>query len=252
MGHALSLVKPPVITGIGVGIHHSDKPDDYCGSGRWRLHLYSTPLVIVADGRQYDIVPGHAALWRPEVELQARFRGRSVHMCAHFEVASKGDEVILPGLQDLAGRFAAVDGALQEAAGWFPRSPHRAEARLWDVLWQLVEPEKPGPERAGHPALERARAHIHAQLNRELGIAAIADAAGCSANHLLRLFRREQGTTIVAFVRECRVRRAEYLLRHSTIPIKDIAAEVGIPDLHFFNKTMRRELGKSPRDIRSS
>ena len=46
--------------------------------------------------------------------------------------------------------------------------------------------------------------------------------------------------------------RARYLLEHSTMPIKAIARDVGIPDLHLFNKTVRRELGKSPREVRKS
>jgi len=40
------------------------------------------------------------------------------------------------------------------------------------------------------------------------------------------------------------------LLVYSTLPVKVIASEVGIPDLHLFNKTIRRELGHSPRAIR--
>ena len=37
---------------------------------------------------------------------------------------------------------------------------------------------------------------------------------------------------------------------HTTLAVKTIASEVGLPDLHFFNKTIRAAAGVSPRDYR--
>jgi transcriptional regulator GlxA family with amidase domain len=48
------------------------------------------------------------------------------------------------------------------------------------------------------------------------------------------------------------VERARHLLLNSTLPIKVIAREVGIPDPHLFNKIIRRELGKAPREVRKT
>ena len=44
--------------------------------------------------------------------------------------------------------------------------------------------------------------------------------------------------------------RAQHLLSQSTLPIKAIAEEVGIPDLQHFNKVVRRKLGGAPRRLR--
>jgi transcriptional regulator GlxA family with amidase domain len=247
----LALAQPPVITAIGAGIHHSDEPSDFCLAGRWRMHLYSTPVTMRAEGQAWDIPAGWAGLWPPESQLDCRFRGRSVHICAHFQIADAPRTVAVPALQDLGDRFAAIDEAFQEAVRWFAHAPHRSEARLWDLLWQLADQAALAPPPSRHPALERARAFVQAHLNQDLPVERIAEAAGCSADHLLRVFRRELGVTTVAYVRSSRVQRAEYLLKHSRIPIKEIAAEVGIPDLHFFNKVVRAELGKPPTKVRS-
>jgi AraC-like DNA-binding protein len=248
----LPLAAPPVITAIGLGIHTSGDPVEFCAAGRWRLHLYATPVTMRAEGAAYDVPRGWAGLWPPEPHLDCRFTGRSVHTCAHFTIQGGGGEVPIPALQDLGERYPAVEAAMAEAVRWFQHAPHRAEARLWDLLWQLADQAALTPPPSRHAALERAREFIHGHLHLDLGIERIARAAGCSPNHLLRLFRRELGTTTVAFVRQCRVQRAEYLLRHSELPIKEIAADVGIPDLHFFNKTIRSALKLSPRAVRES
>lgn len=248
----VDLARPPVITAIGVGIHQNGETEPYCTSGRWRLHVYATPTTILAEGRAYPVAAGWAALWPPEVELDARFTGRSVHTCVHFQLGDATPRVPIPPVQDLGARAPAVDAALQEAVRWFERTPHRAEARVWDLLWQLAEQGAVQPERTAHPALERAREYIQTRLAHELGVEAIARHAGVSANQLLRLFRAELGTSTVGYIRGCRVRRAEHLLRSSDLPIKEIAAEVGIPDLHFFNKSVRALAGRSPRAIREA
>jgi AraC family transcriptional regulator len=247
----LSLVGPPIITAFGVGIHDHEHPTEYCGSGRWRLHLYNTPLTLVVDGEPVAISSGQAGLWMPHQRLEARFDGRSVHTCVHFQAATGSDErIAVPALQDLRQRFAAVEAALHEALRWFPRTPHRAEARLWDVLWSLADQAPLEPPPVMHLAVERARSHIHAHLHQRISVDRLARIAGCSTSHLLRLFQRELGMPIVAYVRECRIQRARHLLQHSSIPIKDIAVEVGIPDLQLFNKLVRRVLGAPPREVR--
>jgi transcriptional regulator GlxA family with amidase domain len=71
-----------------------------------------------------------------------------------------------------------------------------------------------------------------------------------SHNHLTRSFRAATGLAPVEFIRERRVNRAEELLRHTTLPIKAIAAQVGLGDFHSFNKVMRRAKGASPRRLR--
>ncbi len=243
----VSLAEPPVITGIGASIKSPEEP--YCSSGRWRLHFYATPVVMTVAGQDYPIPSGWVALWPPHLELTCRFSGRSLHTCAHFQLGSGEATVAVPALQDLGERYARLEALFLESVRWAEESPHRAEARLWDLLWQLatVAPAQ-GPRR--HPALERACSYISANLGYDITVDSIAASARCSPNHLLRLFRKHLGMSTVAYVRRCRVQRASYLLRESDIPIKEVAAEVGIPDLHFFNKVLRAALGSSPRAVR--
>ena len=56
--------------------------------------------------------------------------------------------------------------------------------------------------------------------------------------------------TVEGYIRQRRVERALHLLAHTTLTVKTIAGEVGLPDLHFFNKTIRAAAGLSPREYR--
>jgi transcriptional regulator GlxA family with amidase domain len=96
-----------------------------------------------------------------------------------------------------------------------------------------------------------ALAYIEQHLPAPITVPEIAVSVGLSHNHLTRLFHADTGTTVVAHIRRRRLERAAHLLRESTLSIPAVAASVGIPDLQAFNKACRRELGASPRAIRS-
>jgi len=91
---------------------------------------------------------------------------------------------------------------------------------------------------------------IDLRLAEDLAIECILRETGISHGHLLRLFRGHQGKTIGESIRHQRMERARYLLGNTTLPVKAVAVECGIPDLHLFNKTVRRELGMAPRALR--
>jgi transcriptional regulator GlxA family with amidase domain len=56
---------------------------------------------------------------------------------------------------------------------------------------------------------------------------------------------------VVGYIRRLRTERARHLLVNSTLPVKAVAVQVGLPDLQQFNKVIRRELGRSPREVRA-
>jgi transcriptional regulator GlxA family with amidase domain len=47
-----------------------------------------------------------------------------------------------------------------------------------------------------------------------------------------------------------RIRRAEQLLRHSSLTVKAVAIETGFTDLQQFNKLVRKHCGSAPRNLR--
>jgi transcriptional regulator GlxA family with amidase domain len=100
--------------------------------------------------------------------------------------------------------------------------------------------------------VRNAVAQIEMRLHESLSVSEIARSAGVSYGYLSRLFQAAYGVTVVAYLRERRMKRARHLLLDSDLPIKAIAGSVGIADLHLFNKTIRRTFGCSPRQVRTA
>ncbi len=244
----------PVIRQAAISIHGTKSIEKYQMLGFWCIHLYHYSADLKVNGRWYEIHPGCVSILPPDADLEYRYRGRSEHAYAHFSLpgASKASPQRLPAMQQLGPRFANFDREFRQAISWQAGSMLRAEIRLWDLLWQLHDSAATAPGQAVtiHPAVRRAMQLIELKLSEPLRIAALADEVQMSHNHLIRLFHTATGQSIVQYVRQRRVERAEHLLRFSTLPIKVIARQVGLGDLHLFNKTMRRLRGQSPRAVR--
>lgn len=249
----MPLKNPPELVLAGLAVHgRKTAVEEYQLPGLWSVHCYRYHGSLAIDGREFAIAPGWAGLTPPNARIVYRYRGESRHIFAHFRLPAGGDPVRMPVMQDLGDAFDGITRALEEAAGWLPSQPRRASVRLWDVLWQLAgQPmAERQPDRRLHPALSRAVREIELQLPQPLSIPGIARRAEISHNHLTRLFRAQFGVTIEGYIRRRRVERALHLLAHTTLGVKTIAAEVGLPDLHFFNKTIRAACGLSPRAYR--
>jgi hypothetical protein len=73
-------------------------------------------------------------------------------------------------MQNWGNDFTALNRDFEQAVGCFSTQPPRATARLWDILWQLVEySQAPGtPEMRGHPAVAEAMKIIELRLASRL------------------------------------------------------------------------------------
>jgi AraC-like DNA-binding protein len=67
-----------------------------------------------------------------------------------------------------------------------------------------------------------------------------------SETHFRRLFHEVFGTSPVQFIRQRRIERACSLLRSTTNPIKQIAADCGFAEEAFFSRVFHQALGTSP------
>lgn len=251
----MPLKNPPQLVQAGRAVHgRRAKEEVFHLPELWCLHLYNYHGQLLIDGREFELQPGRVSVTPPNAKIVYRFKGESWHAFAHFRLPSRGDLVPMPVLQDLGEGYGKLAKALDEAAGWLPSMPCRSSVRLWEILWQLVNQPflEKAPRRQLHPALGQAVREIEVHLAESLSIPAIARRADISHNHLTRLFKAEFGVTAEGYIRQRRTERALHLLVHTTMAIKSIAAEVGLPDLHFFNKTIRAATGHSPRNYRQN
>jgi AraC family transcriptional regulator len=83
-------------------------------------------------------------------------------------------------------------------------------------------------------------------------LAAMAEAAGTSRYHFLRVFSRVTGATPHQWILRARMREAARRLAATHVPVTDIALDAGFDDLSNFIRTFRAEFGVSPRAWRKN
>lgn len=247
----IPLGSPPQVAAIGRNVHGFDPVDRYRLPDLWSLHLYGYEASLKVDDLELPIRPGYLGVTPPDRTMEYRYQGISVHIYVHFRVASSEQVKQISAMQDLGDAYDATYRRLYSVVETFGREPERANARLWDLLWDLTEASSFSDRETGiHPAVRKVADLIARNLSEPLTVAGLAREVGVSYSYLARLFQEEYGETVVGYLRNRRLERALHLLERSTLPIKTIAASVGIPDLQHFNKAVRTRYGLGPRAIR--
>ncbi len=107
---------------------------------------------------------------------------------------------------------------------------------------------------SAHPArhLLRAKDLADARFPEALTVAELAGAAGLSAAHFSREFRRAFGETPHAYLLTRRLERAAAMLRGTDRSVADICVAVGLTSVGSFTTTFSRVYGETPTAYRAS
>jgi AraC family transcriptional regulator len=104
--------------------------------------------------------------------------------------------------------------------------------------------------RMHHPALQRVLEKLHSDYGTDLALDDLAEAAGLSKYHLIRLFREGTGTTPSHYLSELRLGHATDLLGQTGREITEIAFEVGFGSLSTFERAFKKKYGVPPSEYR--
>ena len=91
---------------------------------------------------------------------------------------------------------------------------------------------------------------IHDNLGHPLPLGEIAAQVHLSPRHLSRLLTRYTGQPPARYITRARLDRARGLLLRSALPIKEVAAAVGYPDVHHFTRAFAAYFGCPPGALR--
>ncbi|MBQ8351689.1 MAG: helix-turn-helix transcriptional regulator [Clostridia bacterium] len=94
------------------------------------------------------------------------------------------------------------------------------------------------------------RALTYMESAERFSAAALARHCRVSESGLFAAFRAEEGCTPLAAWHKKQATRAELLLRTTDLPIEEIADRLGYCSATYFRSVLRRETGRSPREIR--
>jgi transcriptional regulator GlxA family with amidase domain len=194
----------------------------------------------ILDGRQ---VTTH---WATARELQARYPSIRVDADRIF--------IVDGSIWTSAGASAAVDLAL----GMIENDLGVEIARL--VAKKLVLYHRRGGGRSQHSALldmdaksdriQRTLEFAKRNLDRPLGVDALAEAARLSPRQFSRAFRAETGRTAAKAVENLRLEAARVMIEQTSHPIDVIAVETGFSDRERMRQAFLRAFGQPPQAMR--
>jgi AraC-like DNA-binding protein len=98
--------------------------------------------------------------------------------------------------------------------------------------------------------IRHARRLIEQSLDAPLNIPDLAAAVGTTRQRLQLGFRQIYGGTVAQIRDKLRIEHALHLVRHSQIPMTDIAMEAGYEHLGSFTRAFRATYGTSPSQMR--
>ena len=225
----------------------------------WELIVVrSGTLEMFEDDRTFSIGPGGYLLLRPGHRHggSAPFRSGLSFYWVHFHLRRHrgGDRLVVPQ----CGYPRRVDHVIElfrrlldeQEGNWCV--PHVGELLLAQCFCELAcgdaDPEQnPGSQLAWH-----ARKCIAEQYDDPaLSTAVIAAELQCNSDYLGRLYQRTFGCSIVAAIRQLRLRRARRLLMDSAMTIEQIARSCGYRQGDYFRRVFHQAAGQSPRAFRN-
>ncbi|HEX8834197.1 MAG TPA: helix-turn-helix domain-containing protein, partial [Abditibacteriaceae bacterium] len=249
----IDLSQRPVIAQGALTSHkRSGEPstERYLLPDLWCLHLYRYHGRIEIPGHRLMIHPGSLTIFPAGLPLTYHFFGAATHFYVHFQLAtSTKPPRHVPGHQDTGADNEWWNGELEQIVEFARSDCLRAEVKLWDLLFTLSSREQ-SRNSTQHPSLQKALRIIEIRLSEPLAPVEIAREVGLSHNHLNRLFHQETGSTISGYIRSRRAHRARHLLENTTLPLVNVAAQVGVEPGKGVCNLVKVETGRSPRKWR--
>ena len=110
------------------------------------------------------------------------------------------------------------------------------------------------PAQRGLPPykLRQALEWIATEIDRPIYLKELAAAVALSPFHFHREFKRSTGMTPRQYVVEVRIERAKSLLAESSLPLAEMAAQLGFADQSHFTAAFRRRMSMTPRSYRTA
>jgi AraC family transcriptional regulator of arabinose operon len=226
------------------------------------VYLYSGDLEITVDGVCYNLQPGEVTLLLPGKSERFHFAQQSTTYhgwcSAHL---NRYDNGLLDRLAQRPERLPISEAMRQLVQ----QATHLREETLpsvmayRDSLIQTIFCEflsrsfiADAESSPLHPAVERARNYIELHFAESLNLEAIAQHAGITPTHLVRLFRANTGGTPMRYVWRFRLERSMQLLTETGLTVSEVSDRCGFSNPQHFSKLFKAECAATPGNYRAT
>ena len=95
--------------------------------------------------------------------------------------------------------------------------------------------------------LKKAIGYIARHYTEQISLECLAKYCNVSKQQLIRYFKSSLNTTQLQYITEYKISRAKELIcNHSNLTIKEISAELGFDNQHYFSRVFTKSTGESP------
>jgi len=126
------------------------------------------------------------------------------------------------------------------------------DAQLANILHRFLRLAAEGQQKPATDAIQHAVEYLVNHHDNDLHMPDVARRHGFSTGYFYRQFRQRTGLAPNAYLTRIRLQTASQLLQQSTLPVKEIAGRVGLPDEAYFSRLFKKATGVSPMHYRSN
>lgn len=98
----------------------------------------------------------------------------------------------------------------------------------------------------GDARVKQSLRYIHGHIDSEISVASLARSSYITTDHFIRLFRRHMGMTPLEYIHMKKIERAQLLLVTTDLSIREVALELSLDNISYFNRLFKRQTGRTP------
>ncbi|GHT29316.1 transcriptional regulator [Bacteroidia bacterium] len=98
--------------------------------------------------------------------------------------------------------------------------------------------------------INKSLQYIHEHIDQDISIHNLAAIACVSEDHFTRLFKQEMAQTPVKYINAKKIEKAQLLLLTTNSSIRNIAMDLSVDNISYFNKIFKQHTGKTPLEYR--
>ncbi|MDR1417058.1 MAG: AraC family transcriptional regulator [Prevotellaceae bacterium] len=134
------------------------------------------------------------------------------------------------------------------------RMPAHVIVETQGILAQLIAKFlKPARAKAAHKdaRINKSLQYIHENTGREISVSQLASASCLTEDHFIRIFKKEVRLTPLQYVNRKKIEKAQLLLLTTDLAVRDVAFELSMDNVSYFNRVFKQHTGTTPSSYRS-
>lgn len=99
--------------------------------------------------------------------------------------------------------------------------------------------------------VDKACKYIENNFNKQISLQDISNSVHLTKNYFANLFKSQTGNTVMEYLTEIRINKAQELIKETDLKIYEIAERVGYNNSNYFIKVFKKFLGTTPNNYRN-